>query len=210
MPIWSSTFRCFCSLKLLKVGATCQKRLLSLHKFWRFPFGLEKKIVSEHIWIDSPPFECQNCASPAGIVPVADAATSLASSWDIQIFQVPMDVKSHSPTSTSLSPAGVFSCRFVTPFFFAMQRLHSMRETQRFLCGLAQDRHWLLILESTRASGLCCPAEILLWVRPLSFFSPNRQWIPWVSPQSRLGARARNLVKCSTPLECCWVVWEQG
>ena len=51
-----------------------------------------------------------------------------------------------------------------------------MRETQ-VLCRLAQDRHWLLILESTRASGLCCP-EILLWVRPLSFFSPNRQWIP--------------------------------
>lgn len=50
-----------------------------------------------------------------------------------------------------------------------------------FLCGLAQDCHWLLILESTRASGKSAAqwTSCFICVRPLSFFSPCVVFCAW-------------------------------
>lgn len=109
-------------------------------------------------WIDSPPFECSKCASPAGIVPVADAATSLASSWDIQIVQVPIDAMLIS-----------YSNSFVSKWKFTVPPLHHFRQLVCFPLRVGPGLPLAFDPGKYTSFGeICCPVDILLYLGPSS------------------------------------------
>ena len=117
-----------------------------------------KKIASEHIRILNrltrhPPLNVKTVPALPGLFQLQTLQHHLHHPETSKSFKCPwMPCSYHTPTVLSTSENSQ-SHLYIA---FASWRV--------FLCGLAQDCHWLLILESTRASGLCCPVDILLYL----------------------------------------------